>query len=326
MKTRKRMNKKVNPGGTSKNDGTTTNQQTTIIPDSKDTTAITKPPLAVDKVVNREHDRMLAELNAENENIKRRQELILATQTTPSSHSSPSSRLSSATLVPIEAITKIVAILRPEPQDPLPRFDGNVLQWPEFLLEFRSSTLQRNLTNEDNIERLRKALHGSARSYVKGQLDEECFVDDIIERLQHKFGGDDALETYAFAKAQKLRYLDRDNTRLSNFTLDAIRIHTTVKRCGNSSLGKHILMILRDKLTPALISAWLTFQRGLKRNGNLDDFMDWLKRTRTEYEDIQFNSRRNDRSSEPYGRPTGSSYRCYDRPSSDPSFRRPHRL
>lgn len=349
MITRQKMKGKMNPDGTGNNhpttdDGTVTNPQTRIKPDAKARTVLSEPDgtttLTVTNV-NLEQERLLAELNAEEENIKKRRELILAEQTTTSSRPGPipTSRLSSPASadVSLEAVAKIVAILRPETPKPLPRFDGNALHWPEFLREFRSSTVERNLTKTENIIRLKKALHGPARSHVQGQLDEACFVDDIIDRLQHRFGGDDVLETAALAKAQKLSCLDRYNTTLSEFTLDAIRIHACVQMSGSSPLEKHILMILRGKLTPVLISAWLTYQRDLKRIGNLDDFLDWLKRTRSEHEDSQQHEsgeerprqrHRHDRyldpRSKPFDRPTGSSYRAQHRYQNRAIEQRPH--
>lgn len=97
---------------------------TTPLADLSTTTAstVTSNALTVARVGSADHDRMLAEL-AEEESIikKRRRDLMLTLEATPSSSSSgsrpfsspgSSSRTTSETQVLMEAITKTVAILR----------------------------------------------------------------------------------------------------------------------------------------------------------------------------------------------------------------------
>lgn len=299
-------------------------------------------------------EQMLAELDAEEENIKRRrQDLIRFLEATPSCSSSDSSTLAtseanssvasttttideagSMATVPVSTIKQIVSYLRPDTnENALPEFRGCVTQWPEFLKKFKSSTAARNLSDEENLARLQGAIQGTARAYVHEQLKEACFVEDIIERLDHRYGGHDVLDQTATRKARAVRDLDSKLTKLPHFTLEAIRIQAITRQSNDSCLAKQVLFTLKDKLPPFMVLSWGIYQREIKQTGNLDDFVRWLKRTRTEYEEVgQFRAveyaRRTQHEEAGRGRRESNLHRTrYDdrsmRPRPHPSSRRP---
>lgn len=262
--------------------------------------------LVVARRVPLSREQLLAELEAEEENIKRRrQELIRFLETTPSCSSESSTPVSSETassmasnsssingsesmaMVPVNTIKQIVSYLRPDTHgSPLPEFRGSVTHWPEFLRKFKSSTAERNLSDDDNIIRLQNAIQGTARTYVQDQLKESCFVGDIIERLGHRYGGEDALDQTATRKAREVRDLDSKLARLPQFTMEAIRIQAITNQSNDSCLAKQVLFTLKDKLPPFMVLSWGAYQREIKKPGNLDEFVRWLKRTRREYEEV----------------------------------------
>ncbi|KAJ6639527.1 hypothetical protein Bhyg_12273 [Pseudolycoriella hygida] len=71
----------------------------------------------------------------------------------------------------------------------LPTFNGNnVLEWPNFISEYRRSTEEFNISPNKNLRRLNKALEGNARRSVQTLLTSPDNIKEIISHLEMSFG------------------------------------------------------------------------------------------------------------------------------------------
>lgn len=70
----------------------------------------------------------------------------------------------------------------------LPSFNGDLMDWPNFISEFRRATTEYDISDSENLRRLDKALNGPARDAVKGLLNSPRNVGLIIRMLETNFG------------------------------------------------------------------------------------------------------------------------------------------
>lgn len=70
----------------------------------------------------------------------------------------------------------------------LPTFEGRPEEWPLFISSFENSTQVCNLSNPENLVRLKRALKGKARDAVVYRLLLSESVPDVIETLRLLYG------------------------------------------------------------------------------------------------------------------------------------------
>ncbi|XP_074030342.1 uncharacterized protein [Leptinotarsa decemlineata] len=85
----------------------------------------------------------------------------------------------------------------------LTEFSGDLSDWPIFINEFRRSTDQLELSDEDNLIRLNRALKGKARETVKALLISPRNVSKIIKMLEMNFGRPEWIILSLIEKAKK---------------------------------------------------------------------------------------------------------------------------
>lgn len=235
-----------------------------------------------------ERSQTVIELDAEIEVLKKRrlemQQIMEATPGTSTAMPELStSAINQSTTVPVDVMVTLLKQIRSD-NKPLPKFSGDVLEWPAFIEEYERTTVEHQISDSVNRERLRKALSGEARLMVQDKIKSTCFLRDVIEELQRKYGGKANILKAAVARVDKINRLGENLKRIKRFVLDALSVQWMSKHCKVDGLEETLLIKMLD-LTPSLIRLrWGDYQReiGNPETGNFDDFVNMLKRVERE--------------------------------------------
>lgn len=175
--------------------------------------------------------------------------------------------------VPAESLARIITDARNEDRS-LPKFYGDVLDWPIFREKFRDTTNKFKISDDSNMTRLEKALRGKARDRVKDMLKNPCFVNEIMEVLETRYGGASNVSAAAMEAVENLRPLRSDLHNLTEFTLHVSKVHRMYKLAGIHHLQqgtiKRILMLM------PLTQRQLWDMRNSSVADNLEGFVSWL--------------------------------------------------
>lgn len=185
--------------------------------------------------------------------------------------------------VPVEAMVTLLKQIRSDTK-PLPRFRGDVLEWPAFIEEYETTTFDQKISDSVNRDRLDKALAGEARLIVHAKLKSTCFLHIVIDQLRRRYGGKDNIIKAAIARVEKVQRLNTNLSRINKFVLDALSIQWMTQQCKVDGLEATLLIKMLD-LTPSLIRLkWGDYQREIDKDesGNFEDFVNLLKRVERE--------------------------------------------
>ncbi|XP_063533651.1 uncharacterized protein LOC134743949 [Cydia strobilella] len=93
----------------------------------------------------------------------------------------------------------------------LPPFSGDVLEWPIFYSQFKTTTQLCKYSEEENIARLMKSLKGKARDAVSALLVSATGLDKIISTLKLRFGRQDHLIEVMLSKIRAINNIRHDD-------------------------------------------------------------------------------------------------------------------
>lgn len=166
----------------------------------------------------------------------------------------------------------------------LPTFSGEVvLEWPNFISEFRRSTLEFNISQNKNLRRLDKALTGPARSSVQTLLTSPDNIEQIISHLEMSFGRREWILEHLVHELRNLPTMKEENVH--QFQLYHSKLFgavTTIKNMkANSYLDTpELLKSLEEKLPPTTRNFWIHYKAELMRrqeNVNIEALGGWFK-------------------------------------------------
>lgn len=189
----------------------------------------------------------------------------------------------------MDAMVRLASEIYTKPK-PLPTFDGDILEWPPFIDEYRRTTTHQNLSQSVNRQRLEIALKGPAKAYVRDKLKSTCFVDDVIYDLQQKYGNRENIVRAVLERLNNTTRLEPDLQNIREFTLQIQKMQWMINSCHLEGL-ELILLIKSLGMTPNLIRLkWGDYQREIMKpnSGKFDDFVNLLQRIQLEcdlYED-----------------------------------------
>ncbi|XP_055543499.1 uncharacterized protein LOC129729046 [Wyeomyia smithii] len=157
----------------------------------------------------------------------------------------------------------------------LPQFSGNIMDWPIFENEFRTSTAECKLTDRKNLRRLNNALQGKARKTVESLLSDPENVGLVMKMLKSNFGRTDWVVAN---RMEQLRNLDpvKDGNIESfrSFFNTVIGTAAALKNVKadvylmNPELTSH----LAEKLPPFSKQMWVRHKASLMKGDKLVDF------------------------------------------------------
>lgn len=262
------------------------------------------------------------ELDAQIELLKgRKMELVRQTlENTPGTSRAmtefSTSSINQSNMVPVDEMVTLLKQIRSD-NKPLPKFSGDVLEWPAFFEEYERTTTDYQISDSTNRERLRKALTGEARLMVQDKIKSTCFLKDAIEELQRKYGGKANILKAAIARVDRVRRLGDNLRRIKTFVLDALSIQWIAKHCRIDGLDTTLLIKMLD-LTPSIIRLkWGDYQREINKNecGNFDDFVNMLKRIERESNIEEIDQERDRGYIDKQYKRDAERYHPYERPS-----------
>lgn len=231
-------------------------------PTKEPATAIKNITSAPGGTITDEQLRSIEELDAEIDRLKMRKiEMQRTLESTPGTSTTttefPTITTNQSTMVPVEAMVTLLKQIRSD-NKPLPRFSGDVLEWPTFIEEYERTTTEHQFSDSENRERLNKALFGEARLMVQDKLKSTCFLHEAIEELRQKYGGKSNIIKAAVARVEKVRRLGDTLKRIKDFVLDALSIQWMTKNCKVEGLETTLLIKMLD-LTPSIMRMkWAT--------------------------------------------------------------------
>lgn len=166
----------------------------------------------------------------------------------------------------------------------LPTFDGeNILEWPNFLSEFRRSTAEYNITPSNNLRRLNKAITGNARQCIQTLLMSPDNIKEIISHLQMSFGRPEWILQHLISELRSLPIMMDGN--IHEFKMFFNKLFGAITTIRNMKKEEYItnpelLGCLEEKLTKTTRHHWIRYKADLIRKRNNVDLCtlgEWFK-------------------------------------------------
>ena len=199
---------------------------------------------------------------------------VLADRLAPATHGSASPHHDGA----VDGLTRIVA--RQSSSRNLPSFSGDPSAWPMFIHAFQSSSHECGFSNQENIARLQKALHGKALDAVKAMLVVPDNIDRVIHTLEMRFGQPDHVVQTMIDGVKKMRPVREDDFEalidLANAVGNLVATMQLMKNTGHIS-NPQLRAELVQKLPSSLKRQWGEFiAKTPQADVNLQVLGEWL--------------------------------------------------
>ena len=176
----------------------------------------------------------------------------------------------------------------------LPKFYGDVMAWPEFYRKFKRSTEYFAIQEEDNRDRLDKALRGEARHLVRAKLHSSSHLNDILHTLENEFGGPDRINRAVVERIKRMEPLHRDLFNIEEFLAGAQDLLTLSQQLDNNEKYCRILPQLARLIPVSVSMSWRQLTQTLGRKGQLTDFVQFLCDIEEDFRNSWDNKRRRD--------------------------------
>ncbi|XP_075150728.1 uncharacterized protein LOC142224831 [Haematobia irritans] len=177
----------------------------------------------------------------------------------------------------IENITTTQLMARQSISRDLPLFNGDPKEWPIFFSAFEQSSRIAGYSDEENLVRLQKSLHGKAREAVRNCLMLPDMVPDIIRTLKMYFGRPECILKNVIDEVRKISIQRGKLETLIEFAFAVKNICATIRASQlNDYLNNPtLLQELVDKLPSDTVLQWAMYSKDIARP-NLMHFSDWL--------------------------------------------------
>ncbi|XP_061393150.1 uncharacterized protein LOC133328620 [Musca vetustissima] len=159
----------------------------------------------------------------------------------------------------------------------LPHFNGDPREWPIFISAFEQSTNAAGYSNEENLIRLQKCLHGKARDAVRNCLMLPDMVPDIIRTLKMYFGRPECVLKSLIDDIRKMILPKGKLEALIEFAFAIKNMCATIRasKLDDYIMNPTLLQELVEKLSPDMMIQWALHSKD-KQRPTLIDFSDWL--------------------------------------------------
>lgn len=174
-------------------------------------------------------------------------------------------------------ITEMLRWRREKYDQKLPKFSGDVRDWPFFIEKFNKSTLDLQLSADENLERLREALTEEARDLISNYLHHADDVEIIVAELKAAYGDPKRKRQAAMKAAREVPRLNRDMRNLSQYVHTAHNAYRIQAQCNNEGLGEIILEEIQKKLPLQQAIQWES-QKEQTGYTDISSFVKWLSK------------------------------------------------
>src|SRR5207237_6660223 len=162
----------------------------------------------------------------------------------------------------------------------LPTYSGEVAKWPLFKAELEQTTEQWNISDVENMSRLRKCLKGDALEAVQSLMVHPDNLPELISTLRLRFGRVETIIENAIEQVKKVPPIkERHFDSVVSFSCIVSNTVVTIKSFGekhyltNPILQKEMV----SKLPTSLCMTWLDFAEEVG-SSNIEEFSKWLTR------------------------------------------------
>ena len=138
---------------------------------------------------------------------------------------------------------------------PLPKFDGNIRNYPRFIKDFKTLVLP-NLSTEQAAFTLRQCLSANVQNHLAACDDD---LHEMISRLNQKFANPAKLVDSIISEIQKFRKIEVDDDKRFITFIDLIdRGYRDLKnlKIEGEMCNSHVLGIIEGKLPKIIQSDW----------------------------------------------------------------------
>ena len=168
---------------------------------------------------------------------------------------------------------------------PLPKFDGNIRNYPRFIKDFKELVMP-NLKSAEAPFTLRQCLFESVQSGLSACDDN---LEDMLSRLDEKYANPSKLVDCVVFEIQKFRKIDLDDNRRIIAFVDVIdRGYRDLKKLNleQELCNSHVLGIIECKLPKNLQSEWyrMIHKEKIKISEKFVKLLDFLKIERSALE------------------------------------------
>lgn len=177
-------------------------------------------------------------------------------------------------------LDELAVLMKQAHVEELPKFSGNIKDWPLFLAVFKRTTMIASIDDVTNVGRLTKALQGEAKRLVLDQLTFGLNPKSIIETLEKRYGKkDEVLRTLSL---DLMNFPVISSARDPNLQEFAVALKTYVAQL--KSLGLHedlkstlLESMLHQKLVnlPSMYRRWVQI-RQRHASSNIEKFADFV--------------------------------------------------
>lgn len=159
----------------------------------------------------------------------------------------------------------------------LPRFSGLAKDWPTFIASYAESTRYHRIGDVENMDRLRKALHGAAAKSVEGTMLYSKSVAVVLERLRVLYGDPAKIMASLEAELVSVPKVDANGRGLQLLAAKTESLVTALRACNMTDRLRHpsLMITLCGKLSFFLGMRWADFAR--KETTGVDVFSEFLQ-------------------------------------------------
>lgn len=161
---------------------------------------------------------------------------------------------------------------------PLPKFDGAPKDWPMFISSFHESTQRHNISNVDNMARLREALHGTAARVVEGSMLHASSLFHVLDTLRESFGDPSKVLQHLEQELTGAPRVDINGKGLQLLSVKTTSLVNILEACGmeDQLRNQSLVNTLQEKLPLWMALRWADFGDG--QNSGVGGFAAFLKR------------------------------------------------
>lgn len=174
----------------------------------------------------------------------------------------------------------------------LPLFDGNPMDWPNFINQYRNSNTLCGYSNEENQFRLQKCLKGNAKKVVQSLLIMPQNVEKVIKLLESRFGRSEQIIFVLLDKIKKFPNIKEDKLELFVEFSDEIKNFVAILECLNEvdHLRNPILITdILNKLPTSYKLLWIEHvSKIVNPNSKLVELSNWLDEKANNMTQINF--------------------------------------
>lgn len=168
--------------------------------------------------------------------------------------------------IPIDSMITLIKQIRNDLK-PLPKFYGDVLEWPAFIEEYERTSASHTLSDFEKHERLNKALKGDARDLVSEKLKSTIFLNQVVAELRKKYGGKANIIKAAISKVDKIQRLGSNLKHIKKFVHDAITVQWMIQHYKEDGLETTLLIKMLDLIPSTIRLRWGDYQREIMKDG-----------------------------------------------------------